>query len=143
MRVFIDFWKLETENSILHIFNFLHNEFWDQFFFLVHFGLPYKFFSLKNRKLFLETENKGKKQLPNIPYYFLSLNFWVFYLTKENGLSYRSNWVGLLMGRPKRATSELGQSSSGSSWSSYELTRAFPYTWKNKVIIVVIIIDNR
>ena len=35
--------------------------------FFVHFGLPNKFFSLKNRKLVLETENKGKKQLPNIP----------------------------------------------------------------------------
>ena len=35
--------------------------------FFVHFGLPNKFFSLKNRKLVLETENKGKKQLSNIP----------------------------------------------------------------------------
>ena len=34
--------------------------------FFVHFGLPNKFFSLKNRKLFLETKNKGKNQLPNI-----------------------------------------------------------------------------
>ena len=24
MRVFIDFWKLETENSLLHVFSFLH-----------------------------------------------------------------------------------------------------------------------
>ena len=28
--------------------------------------MPTKFFSLTNRKLLLETENKGKKQLPNI-----------------------------------------------------------------------------
>ena len=88
------------------------------FFFLVHFGLPYKFFSLKNRKLFLETENKGKKQLPNIPYYFWSLNFWVFYLTKENKLSYRSNWVGLLMGHPKRAASEQGCSQEFVYWEA-------------------------
>ena len=38
--------------------------------FFVHFGLSNKFFSLKNRKLFLETENKGKKQLLNIPLAF-------------------------------------------------------------------------
>ena len=42
-------------------------EFWEQFLFSVHFGLPNKFFSLKNRKLFLKIENKGKKQLANIP----------------------------------------------------------------------------
>ena len=24
MHIFIDFWKLETENSLLHVFNFLH-----------------------------------------------------------------------------------------------------------------------
>ena len=34
--------------------------------FSVNFGLPNKFFSLKNRKLFLKIKNKGKKQLPNI-----------------------------------------------------------------------------
>jgi len=33
--------------------------------------LPNKFFSLKNRKLFLETENNGKKQLSNILLNFL------------------------------------------------------------------------
>ena len=35
--------------------------------FFARFELPNKFFSLKNRKLFLKTENKRKKQLPNIP----------------------------------------------------------------------------
>ena len=44
-------------------------EFWKQFLFSVHFELPNKFFSFKNRKLFLKTKNKGKKQLPNIPLY--------------------------------------------------------------------------
>ena len=38
--------------------------------FFVYFGLSNKFFSFKNRKLFLETENKGKKQLLNIPLAF-------------------------------------------------------------------------
>ena len=44
-------------------------EFWEQILFFVYFGLPNKFFSLKNKKLFLEIENKGKKKLlpPNIP----------------------------------------------------------------------------
>ena len=65
MRIFIDFWKLETEKSILHLF--LHKlSFENNFCFLFIFGLRNKCLSLKNRKLFLKTENKGKKQLPNI-----------------------------------------------------------------------------
>ena len=36
--------------------------------FSVYFRLPNKFFSLKNRKLFLKIENKEEKQLPNILY---------------------------------------------------------------------------
>ena len=35
--------------------------------------MPNKFFSFKNRKLILKTENKGKKQLPNIPLFSLFL----------------------------------------------------------------------
>ena len=46
-------------------------EFCGQFLFFVHFWLPNKFFSFKNRKLFLETKNKRKKQLPNIHLLFI------------------------------------------------------------------------
>ena len=53
-------------------------EFWKQFGFSPHFELPNKFFSLKNSKLFLKTENKGKKQLPNIPLGFLFFFSFVF-----------------------------------------------------------------
>ena len=68
MNVFIDFWKLETENSILHVFYFLYKlSFENKFFFSVNFRLLNKFFSLKNKKLFLEIENNEEKQLPNIP----------------------------------------------------------------------------
>ena len=59
MCVFIDFWKLETENNILYVFSFFP-EFWELFLFLVHYGLLNKFFSLKNKKLFLKTENNRK-----------------------------------------------------------------------------------
>ena len=34
------------------------------------FFLRDKFFSLKNRKLFLKTKNKRKKQFPNVPLVF-------------------------------------------------------------------------
>ena len=62
MHVFINFWKLEIENNLLHIFSFLHKlSFENIFLFFVYFGLPNKFFSLKNRKLFLKTENKKEK----------------------------------------------------------------------------------
>ena len=68
MRVFINFWKLETENNILHVFSFLHKlSFENSFYFLSILGCQTSFFCLKNRKFFLETENNEKKQLPNIP----------------------------------------------------------------------------
>ena len=52
--------------------------------FSAHFELPNKFFSLKNRKLFLKTKNKEKKQLPNIIFYvvlsfLVELEFICFY----------------------------------------------------------------
>ena len=67
------YWLLKTKNWKQHFacFQFPSQiEFWEQFLFSIHFGLPNKFFSLKNRKLFLEIENKKKKQLPNIPLIF-------------------------------------------------------------------------
>ena len=57
-------------------------EFWKQFLFFAYFELPNKFFSIKNRKLFLKTENKRKKQLPNISLaFYLHQNLlYLFYL---------------------------------------------------------------
>ena len=67
MYFFIDFWKLKIENGILHVFSFLHKlNFENSFCFLPILSCQTSF-CLKNRKLFLKTENKGKKQLPNIP----------------------------------------------------------------------------
>ena len=85
MCIFIDFWKLETENNILYVFQFPSQiEFWEQFLFFVHFGLLNKFFNIKNKKLFLKTEKKGEKQLPNIPLYSLA----------SHKLFFIPNWKG-------------------------------------------------
>ena len=43
--------------------------------FSIYFELPNKFYSLKNRKLFLEIENKRKKQLPNIQWHNLARKY--------------------------------------------------------------------
>ena len=60
MYVFIDFWKLEIKNSFFHVFNLLHKlSFKNNFCFLSILGCQ-TFFSLKNRKEFLETKNKEK-----------------------------------------------------------------------------------
>ena len=68
MCVFIDFWKLETEKSLLHAFNFLHKlSFENNFCFLSILGYQTSFLVSKiKKKMFLKTENKGKKQLSNI-----------------------------------------------------------------------------
>ena len=63
--------KLKTAFCMFLCFQFPSQiEFCEQFLFSIHFGLPNKFFSFKNIKLFLKTENNGKKQLPNIFLYF-------------------------------------------------------------------------
>ena len=62
------FLKIRNWKQSLACFQFPSQiEFWKQFLFSTRFELPNKFFSFKNRKLFLKTENKEKKQLPNIP----------------------------------------------------------------------------
>ena len=57
----------------MYVFNFLHKlSCENNFLFSIHFKLSNKFFSLKNRTLFLETENKGKKKVTKLTYlYFL------------------------------------------------------------------------
>ena len=56
------FLKIRNWKQYFACFHFpLQIEFWEQFLFSVHFELPNKFFSFKNRKLFLKTENKRKK----------------------------------------------------------------------------------
>ena len=44
MYIFINFWKLETENSILHIFSFFHKLSFEKsfFFFFLMYILDYK-----------------------------------------------------------------------------------------------------
>ena len=56
MRIFIDFWKLETENSLLHIFNFLHKlSFENNFYFLSILNCQTSFLISKIEIVFLET----------------------------------------------------------------------------------------
>ena len=75
------YWLLKIKNwkQLFACFQFPSQiEFWKQFLFFARFELPNKFFSFKNRKLFLKTENKGKKQLPNIPLVFsIYFSIWV------------------------------------------------------------------
>ena len=64
--VLFNFWKLKTENSLLHIFtNWVLR-------IIIDFELSNKFFCFKNKKLFLETENKGKNSYQT--YYLLKKN---------------------------------------------------------------------
>ena len=61
MRVFIDFWKLEIENSILHVFNFLRKlSFENNLCFLSILSCQTSFLVLKIKNCFWKQEIKGK-----------------------------------------------------------------------------------
>ena len=66
MRVFIDFWKLETENSILHVFSFLHKlSFENSFCFLSILGCQTSFLVSKIENCFWKHKIKGKDSYQN------------------------------------------------------------------------------
>ena len=68
MRIFINFWKLKIENSILYIFGFLYKlSFENSFYFLFILGCQTSFLVSKIENCFWKQKNKGKKKLPNIP----------------------------------------------------------------------------
>ena len=69
--VFIDFWKLEIENSILHVFSFLHKlSFENSFYFLSILGCQTSFLVSKIENCFWKQKIRGK-QLPNIALIFV------------------------------------------------------------------------
>ena len=61
MHFFIDFWKLKTENSLLHVFNFLHKlNFENSFCFLPILSCQTSFLVLKIENCFWKQKIKGK-----------------------------------------------------------------------------------
>ena len=62
MHIFINFWKLETENNILHVFSFLHKlNFENSFYFLPILSRQTSFLVLKIKNYFWKQKNKKKK----------------------------------------------------------------------------------
>ena len=78
MRVFIDFWKLETENSFLHVFSFLHKlSFENIFYFLPILSCQTSFLVSKIEFFFwkqkIRKKNKNSYQTyDNFPIWLLS-----------------------------------------------------------------------
>ena len=67
MCVFIDFWKLETENSILHVFSFLHRlSFKNSFYFLSILGCQTNFLVSKVENCFWKQKIKEKTVIKHI-----------------------------------------------------------------------------
>ena len=69
MRVFIDFWKLETEKSLLHAFNFLHKlSFENNFCFLSILDCQTSFLVSKiKKKCFWKQKIKEKNSYQTYP----------------------------------------------------------------------------
>ena len=75
MHIFIDFWKLETENNILHVFSFLHKlSFEDSFYFLPILSYQTSFLVSKIENCFWKQKIRGKNS------YQTYLKFWKLFL---------------------------------------------------------------
>ena len=70
MRVIICFWKLETENNLLHVFSFLHNlSFENSFCFLFILGCQTSFLVSKIENCFWKLKINGKSNYQTYPQY--------------------------------------------------------------------------
>ena len=68
MCVHIDFWKLETKNNILQVFNFLHKlSFENNFCFLFILGCQISFLALKIENCFWKQKIRGKNIYQTYP----------------------------------------------------------------------------
>ena len=68
MYVFIKFWKLKTENSILHVFSFLHQlSFENSFCFLFILGCQTSFLVSEIENCFWKQKLKGKNSYQIYP----------------------------------------------------------------------------
>ena len=68
MLVFIDFWKLETENSLLHVFSFLHKlSFENSFCFLPVLSCQTSFLVSKIENCFWKLKIRGKNSYQTYP----------------------------------------------------------------------------
>ena len=68
MPLFIDFWKLQTENSLLHVFNFFHKlSFENSFCFLSILGYQTSFLVSKIEIFFLKQKIRGKNSYQTYP----------------------------------------------------------------------------
>ena len=84
MRVFIDFWKLETKNSFLHVFNFLHKlSFENSFCFLSILVCQTSFLVSKIKNYFWKQKIRRKNSYHTYPK--ISTSFFLFqqYITNQ------------------------------------------------------------
>ena len=73
MHVFIDFWKLETENNFLHVFSFLYKlNFENSFCFLSILNYQTSFLVSKLENCFWKQKIKGKNSYQTYPKFYLT-----------------------------------------------------------------------
>ena len=82
MCVFINFWKLEIENSLLHVFSFLHKlSFENSFCFLSILGCQTSFLVSKIENCFRKHKIRGKGNYQTYPKFFFlkkkDTTFWL------------------------------------------------------------------
>ena len=79
MRIFIDFWKLEIENSILHVFSFFHKlSFENSFYLLSILGCQASFLVSKIENCVWKQKIRGKNNYQTYPKFFSF--FYMFFI---------------------------------------------------------------
>ena len=82
MRVFIGFWKLETKNNFLHVFNFFHNlSFENSFYFLSILDCQTSFLVSKIENCFWKHKIMGKNSYQTYPKHSHGSVYLLKYLT--------------------------------------------------------------
>ena len=113
MRIFIHFWKLETENSLLHVFSFLHKlSFENIFCFLSILYCKISFLVSKIENYFWKQKIKGKSSYQTYPYslslvFYSALMWETASLARFIGCWTKLMWMGGVMLLPLKIEVQL------------------------------------
>ena len=119
MHIFIDFWKLETENNLLHVFSFLHKlSFENSFCFLSILDCQTSFLVSKIENYFWKQKIRGKNSYRTYPKSFvIQLTFSAIFKIQTLPLTIKLFYFLFFFKYKNGGTLEIGTTQFKCSWS--------------------------